>query len=733
VCKKLVLALVLVAITVVGSLAEETAPNVLKIGTGFPDGIYYNFATELARLCAEKGLDIEVVSTAGSVANIQCLGNSDCDVPLDLAMVQNDVINAARNGNIDLGDISEKVQVIYPLYNEVAHILVRSGLIINNITQLRGKRISMGPIGSGSEYMAKTILESAGITYQEIDYLNDPINVALRKLRKGKIDAVFYIAGLPGSDPSVSNVIRDYFKTHHQAYFLPIDPKVLVQLKKNYKYMVVTGIPKGTYFINNNIETIGIPALLLARDGISEGQVKTILDVLFKNHNEFFKMTTSFRQLSAYSQWEFSYIRLGKVVESYLNSNYRLRIFLSRGFNYFLIGIIAFLVTFLMVFKRRALVRFARDHEYLRIVILMLVILLAGGIGLYLFEHKENENFITVWSSVWSIMLYMISGFESRYPISIGGRVFSIITMALGMGVVGLFTATLASSLVNLKMERRGKMPDFDEGHYVICNWNDGGYNIIKELHSAIFDHKAPILVLADPEINIPFLEEKIKSNNGAQPENGEKDIFDSVYLCPGDPTDDTYLRRAKVHKAKSVIVLGDRRLGEMADAKSILTVLAVRKLCQDLNGQGKQVHITLELENPKNIELAKHASTAGNGDLEIVSAEDLQLKLIAQSAVTKGLVNIYLDLLTFSEDTNEFYRVEIPPTIIGQNLPFHGVVDIVCGNLKKHQISLIPIGLYRKGKAIVNPRSVDVGNIEQGDELLVIAYSPPKESLLWS
>ena len=64
-------------------------------------------------------------------------------------------------------------------------------------------------------------------------------------------------------------------------------------------------------------------------------------------------------------------------------------------------------------------------------------------------------------------------------------------------------------------------------------------------------------------------------------PDKADEAAFSDVYIVKGDPTSEVVLRRAKVPKAHSVIVLTDDREGKHADGKSILTCIAIRNICK--------------------------------------------------------------------------------------------------------------------------------------------------------
>ena len=80
-------------------------------------------------------------------------------------------------------------------------------------------------------------------------------------------------------------------------------------------------------------------------------------------------------------------------------------------------------------------------------------------------------------------------------------------------------------------------------------------------------------------------------------PDKQDEAAFSDVYIVKGDPTSEVVLRRAKVPKAYSVVILTDDREGKRADGKSILTCIAIRNICRGY----KQPNIAAECRNPSN------------------------------------------------------------------------------------------------------------------------------------
>jgi uncharacterized protein len=112
---------------------------------------------------------------------------------VDLAMVQSDVLDFYRRTD-EGSNIDDRLRYIAKLHDEEVHVL--AGPDIADIDGLRGRRVNVGPPGSGSFMTGGIIFNDLGI---EVDIRTDPPQEALQKLIAGEIDAMLLVDGAPVS------------------------------------------------------------------------------------------------------------------------------------------------------------------------------------------------------------------------------------------------------------------------------------------------------------------------------------------------------------------------------------------------------------------------------------------------------------------------------------------------------------------------------------------------------
>ncbi len=120
-----------------------------------------------------------------------------------------------------------------------------------------------------------------------------------------------------------------------------------------------------------------------------------------------------------------------------------------------------------------------------------------------------------------------------------------------------------------------------------------------------------------------------------------EKLPGETIFRVIGEPTDNRVLELAEVEKSRNIIILADERERTLADAKSILIVLALKSI-------SREIHVCVEAVDPDNIASLKLARAD-----RIISIPNLREKLLAQSAITHYISNFYSEIFDLQTDQN--------------------------------------------------------------------------------
>ena len=348
-----------------------------------------------------------------------------------------------------------------------------------------------------------------------------------------------------------------------------------------------------------------------------------------------------------------------------------------------------------------------RRNQVARILAVMLAIWFCGTLGIHYAEHGSNEDFGGWFDSLWNVWVLLFSGPENQ-PRTVVGRLLAMVLLGLGVGLAGLFTGSVASILVTEKLRSRDVSNFEMEDHLVLCNWSVRGLPWIREVHSKIIQDKRPVVIIHDqPElIDLPDKQDDV--------------AFNDVYIVKGDPTSEVILRRARVSRAHSIVVLADDRQGEHADGKTILTCIAIRNLCPP----GSGVNVAVECRNVNN---QNHLRKSGAD--EIISSDELGLRLLARTALFHGMTHIYQELLTVGRDANEIYSVAVPPGLVGRD--FVEIAGLFV-RYRDDKRSCLLLGVQRGEEMILNPVGGDAGPLGEHDQLILLSrtFLAPSQAL---
>ena len=210
----------------------------MTMGTGGTSGTYYAFGGVLGQYIKNNaGIDVTVVSTDGSKANIESIAAGD----YQLGTVQSDVMAYAWSGtrSFETNGAIDSFRVVAGLYAESVQLITMDPEI-KSVADLKGKAVSIGAPGSGVYFNAMDVLAAAGLTENDIQAQYQSFADSTDALKDGKIDAAFIVAGAPTA------AITELCTTNN-AYLVPIDGEVAEKLFAESPFYTAYTIPAGTY------------------------------------------------------------------------------------------------------------------------------------------------------------------------------------------------------------------------------------------------------------------------------------------------------------------------------------------------------------------------------------------------------------------------------------------------------------------------------------------------------
>ena len=259
-----------------GSRTETSIRNEgLRMATGNVTGTYYGFGSAMGQIMSEKSrIPISIRATGASKANIELIDANEAE----LAIVQNDIMHYARYGmELFNGKKITSFSTIAALYAETCHIVANPAAGIRTVADLRGKTVSVGEAGSGTEFNAQEILGVYGIGLNDIRKRNLSFAASADALRENQIDAFFCVAGIP--TPVINSLAA-----RKSIIFLEVDDTHATQLIRNHPFYSRSSIPAGSYRgQNNELRTVAVKATLIVRSDFPDEAVYLLTKSLFDN------------------------------------------------------------------------------------------------------------------------------------------------------------------------------------------------------------------------------------------------------------------------------------------------------------------------------------------------------------------------------------------------------------------------------------------------------------------
>jgi uncharacterized protein len=246
-------------------------PSKISIATAFKGGGYELFGHRYQQILARSDVKSDVLLTDGSVENIKLLQDQGAGV--HVAFVQGGVSNSIQAPEVlSLGRIN------YQLF----WVFYRTTETLDDLVQLKGKRIAVGPIGSGTQAVAAKILGVSGINSDTATLLPHAGQKAVKALNDGDADVIF-LAFAPDA-PIIQSLLRD--------------PKVRLMsfprgeaLTRIFPFLVRLVLPQGVIDFEKNIPAsdislIGTTNAVLVRSDIHPALIGLLAQALKESHSE---------------------------------------------------------------------------------------------------------------------------------------------------------------------------------------------------------------------------------------------------------------------------------------------------------------------------------------------------------------------------------------------------------------------------------------------------------------
>ena len=340
------------------------------------------------------------------------------------------------------------------------------------------------------------------------------------------------------------------------------------------------------------------------------------------------------------------------------------------------------------------------SREYMIMGLIIVIVVMAGGIGIRVTEHG-NAAFASLEQTLWWSVFTLVAGEPiGGEPNSHLGRFFALVMMVAGLTLFAMFTGIVSAVMVNRLRSFNMRNLEIDElkDHIVICGWNRSTLKLLDEFGKDRDTVERGIVLVGE------FDKEPDMTGLSIDPHH--------VFIVSGDFTQGETLDRCNIDRAAIAIILADRtkpRSDQDIDARTVLSAIVIERRNPD-------IFTSVEL-----LSRANGAHLTAMGVEEIVVGEEYTGGLLAMATRNRGILRLMEEL--HAHEGNSFHKLDTPARLVGKT------VGAVAQELReKHDAILVAIyeAVGADGGVALRTNPPGGTKIPPASMLVVIAQKPP-------
>ncbi|MFF4351324.1 TAXI family TRAP transporter solute-binding subunit [Streptomyces sp. NPDC001530] len=255
---------------------EESPSGTITFSTGTPTGVYQKYGTLLQGAIAKDmpRVDVRLLNSDGSQENVRRVATGKADFTIAAADAVETYILENKPG-------AGRLRGCARLYDDYVHLVVPRSSSVRSVADLRGKKVAVGPSGSGVRLIATHVLQAAGLdSDKDIKPLADGIATMPDLIKRHKIDAFFWSGGLPTS--AVLELSKSF-----DIRLVPIGSDLIKKLHEQggpSRYYRAAVMPADAYpraQRGRSVQTLAVANYLITREdadaGLTEELTRTVI------------------------------------------------------------------------------------------------------------------------------------------------------------------------------------------------------------------------------------------------------------------------------------------------------------------------------------------------------------------------------------------------------------------------------------------------------------------------
>jgi uncharacterized protein len=266
----------------------------LRIATGGVTGVYAALGGAVCRLVepdlVRRRQLCSPIATQGSLGNLRFVRAGVAE----LGIAQAELVRAAFNGDgaFAVDGANPDLRVLFGAVREAMHIVVDPALPVTVAADLAGRRIDLGPPGSGTREAALELMAAADVTTAEFRAVfGNPGAQRIIDFCRREVDAFAFMAASPNS------VVQDAFARCPSRLVGPTQGS-LERVAERLPDFGIGVIPAGTYPGQDaDIQTLASTAFVVADRRLPDAVAERVTEAVFERQGELRRLHLAFRDL----------------------------------------------------------------------------------------------------------------------------------------------------------------------------------------------------------------------------------------------------------------------------------------------------------------------------------------------------------------------------------------------------------------------------------------------------
>ncbi len=286
--KVITIIIIIFIATAVLSCSKKNEIQKINIATGASGGVWAPLGDAMGITISEnvEGVTAVAEETGGAVENLRMLLSGKAEI----GFVFDYHVAKINTGSMpDVAKDPASMRIIMGLYEQPLQIVTGSASGISSLKDLKGKRVSTGAVGSGTEEQAGYLLGALGIDPDK-DIIRKKLNLddSVNGLKEGTLDAFFWSGALPSeasTEGPLSNLAVD---SKIKMSILPIDSETADMVMKQTPGVFHPMVIKADEYpgMTSDVETLAVTAVLAVMDTFPDDLLAGSINAIFEHKNE---------------------------------------------------------------------------------------------------------------------------------------------------------------------------------------------------------------------------------------------------------------------------------------------------------------------------------------------------------------------------------------------------------------------------------------------------------------